>query len=629
MMTASNKVDLNDLGVQWSLAGLTAEEQLAQVQAIFATSQPVLAHLADEAGRLAPEEKDGDWSPEYEDAIDRVVEMATKLDEKTLGKWRAKLARKCGLSLRDFNNALAGKKKDKKAKGKDGEDAPVYTFGGQQIGDYLVEYCFDPDTERSALAVRKLPDGKAEIVEEILINGIRYRAVPAANDRIVMSGTVVFPAKLAERKTTRELAGIVEMFLRKNYLFDDPKIPRVISYYVLLTWLYDNFRTISYLRAKGDAGSGKSELMKRVGICCYRLTKNNGAGTMASFFRMTETYGGTVYFDEMDLRDGGQADNEVVKFINLGAMDGNPVIRLDEVIGPDGSKKYQPVPYRSFCPKLFAMRGDFGDNAVGSRSISFRLMGKEAEELLAYGVPFEITDAMDRQARNIRNLLLTWRMYEWKPGKRELGNELVDPLVSSRMNQVTMPIKSLAVDGEGNIDQEFLNQITKLLRELHAEQVQERSATVDARVVEAIWKIYAYPDLRAKAMHIQDDGSIRIKIGDVTVVANDIMNEMNADRGLESQTVSEEDQKEKRKKARDIEPRRVGRIIRETLGLKMLDRTNKGFFFEWDDLRMTVMGRKYGVLPEEKLLEKAQKEVAEALYAKNPPKVVEQEEWQF
>jgi hypothetical protein len=624
----NKKMDLNDLCAGWMLAGLGPDEQAAQLQAILATSQPVIERIADDAGRLAPDDKDGDWSTEYEDAIDTLVEMANKLGEKDLGKWRAKLARKAGMNLREFNNALAGKKKEKKAS-KD-EQTIVYTFGGEQIGDYLVEYCFDPETQRSALAVRKLPDGKPEMKDEILIDGIKYRAIPAVNDRIVMSETVVFPSRLAtERKSTRELAGVVEGFLKKYYLFDDPKTPRVISYYVLLTWLYDNFRTISYLRAKGDAGSGKSELMKRVGLCCYRLTKNNGAGTMASFFRMTETYKGTVYFDEMDLSDGGGADNEIVKFINLGAMDGNPVIRLDEVIDANGQKKYQPVPYRSFCPKLFAMRQDFSDNAVGSRSISFRLMGKEAEELLAHGVPFEITDEMDKHARNIRNLLLTWRMWEWRPGKRELGNNLVDPLVSSRMNQVTMPIKALAIDAQGNEDEQFLTEIRNLLREQYAEEVQARGMTVEARVVEAIWRIYTYPDLRAKALHIKDDGSMRIKIGDVTVVVNDIMNEMKADKGLESQTVTDEEQKEKRKKGRDVEARRVGNVIREVLGLKILDRTRDGYFFVWDDLRMSVMGRKYGVMPDEELLAKAQDAVGEALYAKNPPEEPEQDEWQF
>lgn len=606
------KIDLNELLQLWQRDGTDAVDQTKMVKLMLENAPALIEQLAENAGHLAPMDKDATLPPEYEDAISTVMKMASRLDEKTIGHWKARLARKCGMSLREFNNALSGQKKEDKGAGKSDENI-IYTFGGEQIGDMLVEYCYDPDTQRSSLAVRQLPDGKAEMKDEVLIDGIKYRPIPPQNDRIVQTQTVLFPAKLStERKTTRELAIIVEAFLRKNYLFDDPKHPRVISYYILLTWLYDNFRSISYLRAKGDAGSGKSELMKRVGLCCYRLTKNNGAGTMASFFRMTETYRGTVYFDEMDLRDGGGADNEIVKFINLGAMDGNPVIRLDEVMDAQGNKRYQPVPYRSFCPKLFAMREDFGDNAVGSRSISFRLMGKEAEELLAYGVPFEITDAMDRHARNIRNMLLTWRMYQWRPGKRELGNELVDPMVSSRMNQVTMPIKSLAEDENGNIDHNFLEQITLLLREIHSEQVQERSTTIDARVVEAIWRIYVYKDLREKAV-VFHDGTLRIKVGDVTVVTNDIINEMNSDRGLESTTVSEEEQKEKRKKSRDIESRRVGKIIREVLNLKMLERTKKGYYFEWDELRMTVMGRKYGVLPEEELMAKAKLAVGETL----------------
>lgn len=616
----ATKVDANDLLQKWIGEQVSPEHQLALVEAMINMGKPLIEQLAEDAGELRGD-RDDIWSPEYEDAVDKVVEMASKLDEKTLGKWRSKLARKMGLTLRDFNNALTGQKKSEKGKGKRDEDV-VYTFAGEQIGDHLVEYCYNPDDSQATFAVRKLPDGEAQMMEELVVDGVKYKPVPPFTDRIVTSKTVLFPAKLAkEKKTTRELAFIVEQFLKKYYLFDDMKIPRIIAYYILQTWLYDNFRTISYLRAQGDAGSGKSELMKRVGLLCYRLVKNNGAGTMASFFRMTETFKGTVYFDEMDLKDGGGADNEIVKFINLGAMDGNPIIRLEEGIRPDGSKVYQPTPFRSFCPKLFAMRKDFQDDAVGSRSISFRLMGKEAEELLAYGVPFEITDQMEADARAMRNLLLTWRMYEWRPGKRELTNDLVDPLVSSRINQVTMPLKSLATDTDGNTDKEFLKEITQLLREIHSEQVQERSMTKVARVVEAIWKIYVYPDLRQKCLHVKDDGSIQIKIGDVTLITNDIMDDMNSDTELVSSHQVEGDGQQSGKRRKAIESKTIGNIVRNDLGLHMLDRTNKGFFFQWDDLKMLVMGRKYGVLPDEEKINAAR----DALQQKPIQEVVQAE----
>jgi hypothetical protein len=593
----TNKIDANDLLKQWISAGMEPDDQRAHISAMMALATPLIERLADSAGKLKnSNDSEETTSAEYEEAVKNVVAMALTLDESTLGLWKNKLARKMRMPTRDFNNALAGKKRDGKKKQED--EAVTYTFGGDLIGDTLVEYTYDPEQNHSKLAVRKLPDGKAELVDEVLIDGIKYKPIPPIFDRMVSSGSVLFPSGLGkERKSTREIAQIIERFLVKNYLFDDNKIPRVISYYVLLTWLYDNFRSIPYLRARGDAGSGKSELMKRVGLVCYRLTKTNGAGTMASFFRTTETFKGTVYFDEMDLANGSGADNEVVKFINLGAMDGNPVIRLEEVVKPDGSKGYQPTPFRSFCPKLFAMRKDFEDDAVGSRSISFRLIGKEPEEMMHRGVPFEINDRMDREAREIRNMLLTWRMYEFKPGKRDLGNDLVDIQVSSRMNQVTMPIKSLATDSTGNIDNAFLAQVQNLLRDIHAEQVQERSMGKTARVVEAIWKIYMFADLRQKCLHIQSDGTIRIKVGDVQIVTNDLIEEMNADSTIERQSNSEDGENAKKfKPKRELQARTIGNIIRDDLSLRMLDRTNKGFFFEWDDLKMRIYGRKYGVL---------------------------------
>ena len=592
----AGKIDANDLLKIWNAAGLTRNEQRSYIQAHMALSQPLIERMADDAGLLRQGlASDETWSQEYSDAVDFVVAMALTLEEKTLGKYKKKLATKMRMDMTAFNGALTGMKRDSK-KGKKDENA-LFIFGGEMIGDTLVEYCYDPERGQSKLAVRKVPDGKAEEVDSVTIEGQLYKPEPPIFNRMVTSGSVLFPSGLSqERKSTREMAAIVERFLMKNYLFDDNKIPRVISYYVLLTWLYDNFRSIPYLRARGDAGSGKSELMKRVGLVCYRLTKTNGAGTMASFFRTTETFKGTIYFDEMDLQNGSGADNEIVKFINLGAMDGNPVIRLEEVIKADGSKGYQPTPFQSFCPKLFAMRQDFDDDAVGTRSITFRLVGKEPEEMMNRGIPFEINDAMDWEAISIRNQLLTWRMYEYRSGKRDLGNELVDILVSSRMNQVTMPIKSLATDAQGNIDHEFLNQVQNLLRAIHAEQVQERSMSKIARVVEAIWKIYMFPDLRNKCLHIQPDGTIRMKVGDVTTVTNDLIEEMNSDTDIERQSKPEDGEKTTKLRKHEIQPRTIGNIVRDDLSLKMLDRTNKGFFFEWDDLKMKVYGRKYGVL---------------------------------
>jgi len=215
----ANKVDANDLLKIWNATGMTREEQRAHIQAMSTLSQPLIERLAESAGELRAGMSDDEaWSQEYSDAVDTVIEMALTLEEKTLGKYKKRLASKMRMDLTAFNGALTGMKRDAK-KGKKDENA-LFIFGGEMIGDTLVEYCYDPQQGRSKLAVRKIPDGKAEEVDQITIDGQLYKAEPPIFNRMVTSGSVLFPSGLSkERKSTREMAAIVERFLMKNYLF--------------------------------------------------------------------------------------------------------------------------------------------------------------------------------------------------------------------------------------------------------------------------------------------------------------------------------------------------------------------------------------------------------------------------
>ena len=617
-MTASNKVDLNDLGVQWSLAGLTAEEQLAQVQAIFATSQPVLAHLADEAGRLAPEEKDGDWSPEYEDAIDRVVEMATTLDEKTLGKWRAKLARKCQLSLRDFNNALAGKKKDGKKK-KENEIPEVPTLGGfygEGENLYFVDCWLDYGSQSLHL-VWRAPNGNIENGDELLLsnNGQKYKLVPMDTDEIPTvvpaigqeSASVVMPPGIhREPVTLGEVLRDVITFIKQQYLFDDERTPFVIGMQIVNSWVYENFRALAYLRAIGDKGSGKSELMKRVGHLCYRLTKASGGDTESTFFRITDMFRGTIFVEEADMDDNSSSNN-IIKFYNMGAMDGNYVNRTEEWINPrTGVKTFRVRSFPTYCPKLFSQRHE-SEDAVGSRSLDIRLIGKSMHELKASGIELETGSRYWAGWRRLVPKLLRLRMQLRERDKIDMDMDLADILVSPRFNQVTMAIKMLA-QRAGEF--ELIKKIEEMLREKYREETAEKSMETEARVVEALWKMYIYPDLRARLV-IKDDGEILVKIGDVTAIANNIIEEMKEEGQDLRNKKSDEDGHQAKKKTFEVGTQRVGRIMRDIIQLKRLEqRTNKGFFCVWDDVKMEIAGQKFGVLPDEEKIMGARQALA-------------------
>ncbi len=523
--------------------------------------------------------------------------------------------------VREFTRLLK-KAMGKNEEGDEKNEEAIYTYGGR-IGDWLLEYCYDEETGKARFAYRD-PSGNVDEADDLLIDGKRYKP-KWPDDKMITKGAIQFPSGLArrddgtiDRKSTRELTTIIAITIRKNYLFKDMKWPQLASYWVMGTWLYDNFSELVYLRMVGDAGAGKSALLNLIGAMCYRSIKMSGADSESTFFRVVDDFRGTILFEEADLPDGSGADNPIVKFVNLGAMKGNYIYRNEEFIDGEGNKGWRPTPFETYCPKIFAMRGDFMDNAVASRAISLKLTSAETSELRDAGIPLRLSRGVLKSLKRIQNLCLTWRLYEYSLQERELGWDLVDVEIPARFNQVTMPMKSLAMNVDGTRDEDFVNQITMLLRSHYQDIVGENSTTKEARVAEAIWKMYIYSDLRSR-MVIKDDGDIFIKIGDVAAIANNIMDEMNdegADLRVKHDDGGEDGSSKKSKKSFEVSAQSVGRIIREKFQLYIPPRTGKGIYFQWDEGKMMAIGKKFGALPEAEKIEKAKQEMA-ALRAKS------------
>jgi len=380
---------------------------------------------------------------------------------------------------------------------------------------------------------------------------------------------------------------IVEAFINKYYLIGDRYLGKILAYDVMLTWVYDSFNTICYLRAIGEAGAGKSELMRRMGAICYRLLSSSGATSAAAFFRVTETYRGTVFLDEADLYDGGDMTNDLIKFLNLGAMKGGSVIKLSD-IATDNGREWEAVLFNAFCPKLIAMRRDFRDDAVGSRSLTIKLTPREPIELKEAGVRLFTDDEFWQRAEKIRNMLLRWRMEHWEP-EIEVGEELMDLEISSRLNQVTMPLKAIAKD-----DPELQKEIETFLRAYNQEIVLERSMSIPARLVEAMWRIKLFKSLYEKYV-IRDTEGEMAYVGDISVTANEIIDKMNReqeddmDEGGGTAT-----QKRKRKKDQ-LSPHRVGKVIRGELQMRVLPRKKGGYPVLLEETRMLGLAKRYGI----------------------------------
>jgi hypothetical protein len=611
--------DANDWLQAMIREGKSAEEQTQAALDAIGGAKPMAIEVAKWAGSRTDDHA-------KTKALKRAFEVIAQMgDENTIMRYASdflsafKPLGETVKGIREFSRLL--KAAQGKGEGDEKKEEVIYTFGGR-IGDWLVEYCYDPETRKARFAYRD-PNGKVDEADDLVIDGIRYKPMPP-DDKMIRIGAILFPSALArksdgtvDRKSTAELTEVIAFKYRQNYLFPHAKWSYMAAYWTLGTWLYDNFNQLVYLRMVGDAGAGKSALLNLLGQVCYRSIKMSGADSESTFFRVVDEYRGTVMFEEADLPEGSGADNPIVKFVNLGAMRGNYIYRMEEYIKPDGTKGWRPSPFETYCPKMFAMRGDFMDNAVASRSISIKLTAAEPSALMDKGIELQMSEKTMKELRYLRNLCLVWRMYEFSFQERKLSWDLVDFEIPARFNQVTIPMKSLAMNLDGSRDEKFLAQVTNLLREHYQEIVGDNSTTWEARVAEAAWKMYIYPDLRARC-DIHSNGSIFMKIGDVTAIANNIADEMNeqgADLRVKTEVTSEEGQGKNKKKSYELGAQKVGKIIRDTFQLHTPPRRGNGVYFEWDDEKMMSIGKKYGALPPMEKIEKARQELA-ALRAK-------------
>ena len=507
-------------------------------------------------------------------AVERAVELISQLEEGVLNQYHKRLREALNYGAREFNRLIGQKEKESKAKA---EMLP--TLGGA-IGEWLVEYCYDVEDGKARLAYRD-PDGKVGMADDVVIEGVKYIPYPPID--YVRRQVVLFPSKMSEEEqSTNELIKAVELFIHRYYLLDDNYLARIMAYYVLLTWIFDAFEALPYLRALGDYGSGKSELMRRVGHVCYRMTTAGGANTLATFFRVTEMFRGTVFIDEADLEDGGDMANGIIKFLNMGAMKGQFITRMVESMDWKGDRILVPEPFDPFCPKLIAMREDFKDKAVSSRSLTIHVVGKSTEELLEREVPLQIDDAFRAQSLALRNRLLRWRMDNWVPSM-QMTNDLADTHLSARLNQVTMAVKSLAKLAQ---DEGLMAEITRFLRAYALEEVRERSLSIPAYIVEAIWDMWREPKLRDKFLQSTREGRMYFWMADVRERANRIVDALN-----QAGSVREGDSA-----GAEISPQGMGHYIREKLRLEVGKRQGSGVPVYWDEEKMVRLGKKYGVL---------------------------------
>jgi hypothetical protein len=292
-----------------------------------------------------------------------------------------------------------------------------------------VEMTFDP--ERATARLVSCREGVVS-EQESLEHGDRLYVPYSADNNLLTHRVVLFASSAVEYESDATLIEEVRAFIHK-YMDVDAVFEEVAAHYVLMTWRYDLFKELPYLRVLGTYGQGKSRFLLTVGSLCFKPIFASGASTVSPIFRLLDEVGGTLVIDEADFRASDER-SEIVKILNNGHAVGFSVLRSD--VTP--TKEFRPRAFRIFGPKLIATRHEFEDEALESRCFTASLGGRN----LRQDIPISLPVAFDEEALRLRNKLLMYRFK--RVGQRHDNHAAVVAGASPRLAQILLPLLSVA-----------------------------------------------------------------------------------------------------------------------------------------------------------------------------------------
>ena len=344
--------------------------------------------------------------------------------------------------------------------------AKIPTVSRTLLDGRLIELVFSTNLNETLLAV--FQDNKCEQMDKVQLESGELLVPVSASNNLLKHKVVLLSEKPEPYGSTANLITSIQEYLYRYVDLSD-QFRAIASYYVLLSWVYDAFNELPYLRLRGDFGSGKTRALKVIGSICYKPFFASGASTVSPIFHVLDTFRGTLIFDEADFRFSDEK-SEIIKIFNNGNAKGFPVLRTAITI----KKEFDPRAFNVFGPKIVAMRRSFEDQALESRFLTEE-MGQRS---LRKDIPINLPDKQEEEASSLRNLLLMYRFQS--VNKIQINESLVDPSLSPRLNQILVPLLSI-ID-----DEELRDELRDSVRSFEQELYAERSASSEGSVLEVL-----------------------------------------------------------------------------------------------------------------------------------------------
>jgi hypothetical protein len=306
------------------------------------------------------------------------------------------------------------------------------------------------------------------------------------DDDFIARGGLFLPEKLIEYGDEKTLDADIESCI--NRYSDVPERERRLSArYARLTYLVDRLQEISYLRATGGRGSGKSRYICTTGMLCLRPVLVTSPSA-ASLFRMMDAYQPTLTIDECNMASDSEDTQILIQILNSGFQRIASVPRVEK--GADGQQTIRM--FSPFGPKLIGGLKLSESEAFESRCVAVKLQKTGRKD-----IPFRMTARMLADFADIRAKLYLWRLRNLSrdieealdKAEAELKNYQIEP----RFIQIAIPIYGMIVD------EDLKKDFASMMESRTNDAAEEKKESLEGRIVALVHSRLFETDDKGKA----------------------------------------------------------------------------------------------------------------------------------
>lgn len=268
---------------------------------------------------------------------------------------------------------------------------------------------------------------------EVECDGVTYQPL---DDDFVLRGGLQLPDRLIEYLDERSLDAEIEACIRR-YCDAPERELKLAAKYARLSYVADRLNEISYFRATGERGCGKSRFIGVVGMLCLRPVLVTSPSA-ASLYRMIDAYRPTLIIDECNFEQGSEDTTALMQVLNCGFQRLTYIPRMDK--GEDG--RHTLKMFSAFGPKLIGSLKLSDSAAFESRCVAVALQKTSRKD-----IPFRLTERMLNDFATLRAKLYLWRLRNWQRDYEQLLDaaeaELKQYAIEPRFVQIAIPLYGL------------------------------------------------------------------------------------------------------------------------------------------------------------------------------------------